>query len=113
LHSLCKNHPGFSDVTIDAARLAQLPDGENGAHVIDQFTHIEYDDPGAPPAEGPNASQGDLDVDTFDTGTVPQTRPLRTEAEAFREGRLILICCIILQTDRPLYRRIQLTYSRN
>lgn len=56
--------------------------------MTERFTHIEYDDPGAPPAEGPNASQTgeDAEADSIDTGTVPQTRPLRTEAEAFREG---------------------------
>lgn len=82
LDFLCEHHPGFSDIRIDQRRLQSLP--ENG-DVLDQIHTVETEDSGLPPAEGPAGDEDD-EVDAFHTGTVPQTRPICTEAEAFRQG---------------------------
>jgi hypothetical protein len=58
--------------------------------VIDQVTTIETNEQGPRPPQGAETFFDDEliddDFDDFATGTVPQTRPVRTEAEAFREG---------------------------
>jgi hypothetical protein len=55
-------------------------------HVLQDLQTVETDEPGLPPDQGPVRSQGSFEFDTFDTGTVPQTRPVHTEAEALRLG---------------------------
>jgi ATP-dependent DNA helicase PIF1 len=87
LNFLCQNHPGFKDIRIDPERLAQLPLNN---HVLQHIRTVESDEPGPPPDQGPTGSFGDdfddADFDNFDTSTVPQTRPMRTEAESLRLG---------------------------
>lgn len=78
------HNPGFADISLDHSLLLQLPENDT---VFDKLTTIETPETGSAVPQGPNGRDDDEDAG-FDTGTVPHTRPTRTEAEDLQEGEL-------------------------
>lgn len=69
--------------------------------MLDQIRTVETAREGHAPPQGPSEATADEPDEAFTTGTVPFTRPTRTERQAFEQGQLL----ILSQSCLPALRR--------
>lgn len=100
------HHPGFVDISVDRSLLLRLPENDT---VFNDLTTMETADTGIASPHGPSGRDDDDDDNDagFATGTVPNTRPTRTEAEDLRAGTQVRYsfsqCALHFETERSTY----------